>query len=289
MLAAPTFRSPMNAQSLPNDEPLKALQAMSALHSSCWRICRRITDDTLALQALTVGLQEHNITPPTDDTAIELLQRYRAAVTDSSIAEDLEFERFGIEQDIQSLEAELRMMDAFGQLSDASPLPVAGLSAAPFLCHLYPNNETVLLYPSSKSKKPHTWWPELADKCRITHLWFRPLPLKDPYDDPPNLKSESVGAWSLACAVFSSAEVKMLTPAIIAGDLPIRSIVGLSTGRASIVFSIDAETKEEWAEQCRALRKRLDDLGVKVAPFRYDWLAHLPSEAYGNKLVFLAP
>ncbi len=279
----------MNEQSFPNDGPLKALRALSALHSYCWRICRRITDDTLALQALTVGLQEHNITPPTDDTAIELLQRFRAAVTDSSIAEDLEFERFGIEQDILTREAELRMMETFGQLSAVSPLPVGGLSADQFLCHLYPNNETVLLYPSSKSKKPDTWWPDLADKYRISHLWFRPLPLKDPYDEPPNLKSESVGAWSFACAVFSSAELKMLTPTIIAGELPVRSVVGLADGRASIVFSIDAETKEEWAVHCRALRKRLEDLGVKVASFRYDWLAHLPCAAYGNKLVFLAP
>ena len=279
----------MNEQSYLNDEPLKALQAMSALHSCCWRISRRITDDTLALQALTIGLQEQNITPPTDNTAIELLQRYRASVTDSSIAEDLEFERFGIEQDILTREAELRMRANYGLLSGASPLSVVGLSADQFLCHLYRNNETVLLYPSYKSKKPDTWWPALADKYRITHLWFRPLPLKGPYENPPNLKSESVGAWSFACAVFTSAEVKMLTPSMIAGDLPVRSIVGLSDGRASIVFSIDAETKEEWAVQCRALGKRLDDLGVKAASFRYDWLAHLPCAAYGNKLVYLAP
>lgn len=229
--------------------------------------------------------------PVTAEELGSLWDGYTSTAKQNRIDEDLEYNLFMEMQATEEAREWSEFLDKFPPLMELSPVEPLLVDAVQYLRLVVPHGHRVVLSTPIVGRK-RVWQNDVTTGTEVNHDRYWPLCVNHELDaDNATLKriAEAVVAWNAATTLISANHFDALTDGIAGRLFPVRDVVALRVHTLSVTFNIVAENKSEWLAECRRLRTLLDQAGIVHSGFRYDALAYLPHEFYGQRVVYLSP
>jgi len=274
---------------------LLELQTEAALRQLCYAGASDCHPGPNNVNRIMQALADRGMTVP-QDVVLSRIDLLASAKNSHGLEVEIEWYGEGLYARIECLERAEALATKFGTLRGASSLEGAQFETpGTFLRAMYDAGSTVLTYYRADDPKPTLWTPQTEDKEVTSMRWYVPLPTTGkrsrtrPKGELKHLAPKTISHWNAAVANLGSQSLEALIPRILSNDIPVRTIVSPKKNHAEIVFSIDAHDKEQWLTKCRTLKDTLQNCGVHVKPFRYDWKARLPDVEHGVRLVYARP
>lgn len=272
-------------QAYETDPELIRLESLARVHNFCAREVKAGTGREAFIQKIAAGLMLR--AQLSADEARAIWDEYDG----STIEMKLQFNLFIIEEGVKKREEQIEFLRKFGVLLALSPVDPQNVDASRYLQLLVPPEHRVLLSTPDVGRK--LLWENNGDdqvKVNEDRYWPFCVTYNMDEDNATLLRvADAVMGWNTATALISAEHANSLAEGIGGRLLPARDIVAVGVFTLSVTFNIAAANRDEWLEKCRELKTMLKNSGIKHEPFRYNSLAYLPHEYFGQRVVYLSP
>lgn len=272
-------------QAYETDPELIRLESLARVHQICAREVTAGTGREGFIQKIATGLMPR--AQVSADEARAIWDEYDG----STIEMTLQFNLFIIEEGVKKREEQIEFVRNFGVLLALSPVNPQNVDASRYLQLLVPPGHRVLVNTPIIGRKL-VWENNGDDQVEVNEDRYWPFCVTYDLDhDNASLlrAADAVTGWNVATTLISAEHANSLADGIVGRLLPVRDIVAVGVNTLSVTFNIAAANREEWLEKCRELKTMLKNSGVKHEPFRYNSLAYLPHEYFGQRVVYLSP
>jgi hypothetical protein len=276
-------------QAYETDPELIRLESLARVHNFCAREVKTGTGREAFIQKIAAGLMPR--AQLSADEARAIWDKYDGSFKHSDVNLSLEYEMFHIQERVKKREEQIEFARNFGVLLALSPVNPQNVDASRYLQLLVPPGHRVLVSTPIIGRKL-VWENNGDDQMKVDEDRYWPFCVTYDLDhDNATLKrvADAVTGWNVATALISAEHANSLAEGIVGRLLPVRDIVAVGVFTLSVTFNIAAANRDEWLEKCRELKTMLKNSGVKHEPFRYNSLAYLPREYFGQRVVYLSP